>query len=126
MKSVISALVIFILIVVMVTSSLWYTGTVADGMLQYLYKYENNFSDLPWQNIENETSQISNMWKKSRTLMSMIFNHQIILELDASVKKLENAVKMQKTDDFIYEKDKLTALLKSLKEQQKITIANIM
>ena len=126
MKSVISAGIIFILIIVMVLASTLYVNKVTDEMLQYLYRYENNFSYFTWEALEYETEKISVLWGNSRRIMSVLFNHHATDELDKSIKKLKDTVKIRETEDFLYEKSNLIRLLLSFREQQKLSIENIM
>lgn len=126
MKSVISASIIFILIIVMVTISTLYVNSVTDKMLQSFYKYENNFSQLSWDELEAETEKVSQIWEDSRSIMCVLFNHQEIGKLDVSVEKIKNSVKTQKKEDYLYEKSNLILLILNLREQQKISIENIM
>ena len=57
--------------------------------------------------------------------MSAFLDHEITGEVDTSVEKLKNAVKMRKKDDIFYECGNLKLILSNIKEQQKISIENI-
>lgn len=125
MKSVISALLIFIFIIIISSASGIYVNRVTDEMLQSLYKNEKFVSENSWKAAENETEKLYLMWKKSRNIMSMTFNHTITDNIDASITKIKNTVQMRKKYDYFYERSKFELLLLNLKEQQKISAENI-
>ena len=126
MKSVITAFVIFILIVVMMILSYVYVNSVTDNMLACIYKVENEFSKELWESSHYETEKLSKVWKNSRIVMSALYSHQLIDEVDKSVGKLKNSVKTRKKEDFLYEKSNLILLISRLVEQQKITVGNVL
>ena len=125
MKSVISALVIFILIITMIVITCVYTNNVTDKMLQSLYKNENQVSKNNWQTAKYEGENIENIWRNNRKFMVVLFNHTVIEKVDTSISKLKNAIKMQKKEDFFYESKNFELLLKSLVEQQEISVGNV-
>lgn len=125
MKSVISASVIFILIITMIVISCVYTNNVTEEMLQSLYKNENHVAKNNWQTAKIEGENIENIWYKNRNIMVTLFNHTVIEKVDASIAKMKNTVQMQKKEEFFYESENLGLLLKSLVEQQEISIGNV-
>lgn len=125
MKSVISALVIFILIVTMIVITCVYTNNVTEEMLQYLYKNENHVSKNNWQTAQNEVENMENIWYSNRNIMVILFNHAVIEKVDLSIAKIKKTVQMQKKEDFIYESKNLGLLMESLVEQQEISIGNV-
>ncbi|MEE1043237.1 MAG: DUF4363 family protein [Clostridia bacterium] len=126
MKSVISAFIIFIIIITTVISSCVYTENVVNGMLQSVYENENFVAKNNWQKALDETEILNSEWENNRRIMEVLFNHSVIERIDSSIKKLNNAVKMLKKEDFIFESKNLQLLLKSLTEQQKISVGNIL
>ena len=126
MKSVISASVIFILIVIMTVVSVRYVERVSDEMLQSLYKNEKYVAKNNWEYAEKEANYVIDVWQKNRVPMSVIFNHSVIDRIDASVENMKNTVKFKEKRSFYYEKSNLFMLVSSLKEQQKISVGNIM
>lgn len=125
MKSVICALVIFILIVTMVVTACVYTNNVTEEMLQSLYKNENYISKTNWQMAHNEVENMENIWHYSRNTMVILFNHDIIEKVDLSIAKTKKSIQMRRKEDFFYESKNLGLLLKSLVEQQEISIGNV-
>ncbi len=125
MKSVISAFVIFILIITMIVVSYVYTDSVTGEILQSLYKNENHVAKNNWNTAKAEGENIASVWHKNRNVIVTLFNHTIIERVDECIAKMNNAVQMQKKEDFFYESSNLGLLLKSLVEQQKISIGNI-
>lgn len=125
MKSVISALLIFIFIIIISSASGIYVNRVTDEMLQSLYRNEKFVSKNSWDKAENETEKLYSIWKKSRNKMSMTFNHTITDNIDISIAKIKNAVQMRKKYDYFYERSNFELLLLNLKEQQKISAENI-
>lgn len=126
MKSVISAFIIFIIIITTVIASCVYTENVVNGMLQSVYENENFVAKNNWQKALDETENLNSEWENNRRIMEVLFNHSVIERIDSSIKKLNNAVKMLKKEDFIFESKNLQLLLKSLTEQQKISVGNIL
>lgn len=126
MKSVISALIIFIIIITLIVVSFVYTENVVNKMLQSVYENENFVAKNNWQKALEETEKLNTDWQNTRKVMEVLFNHSVIERIDSSIKKLNNAVKMLKKEDFIFESRNLELLLKSLTEQQKISIGNIL
>lgn len=126
MKSVISAFIIFIIIITTVIASCVYTENVVNGMLQSVYENENFVAKNNWQKALDETEKLNSEWENNRRIMEVLFNHSVIERIDSSIKKLNNAVKMLKKEDFIFESKNLQLLLKSLTEQQKISVGNIL
>lgn len=125
MKSVISALIIFALIITMAGVSSVFVNNIGDDMLQSLYKNEKYIANNDWENAENETNYVSDVWQKNRVAMSVIFNHSAIDNIDATLEKMKKTVKFQRKESFLYEKSFLSCLIKALKEQQKVSIGNI-
>lgn len=125
MKSVISALVIFILIVTMIVITCVYTNNVTEEMLQYLYKNENHVSKNNWRTAQNEVENMENIWYSNRNIMVILFNHAVIEKVDLSIAKIKKTIQMQKKEDFIYESKNLGLLMESLVEQQEISIGNV-
>ena len=125
MKSVISALLIFIFIIVGSFASYRYVNDVIDEMLQSLYKNEISISKNFWDESKNETKNLEELWQKNRAVMSVIFNHTVIDKIDTSIAEIKNAVQMREKGDFIYEKSNMELMLLNLKEQQKINAENV-
>lgn len=125
MKSVICALVIFILIITMTVFSCVYTESVVGEMLQSLYKNENHVAKNNWITAMDHGEHISFLWNNHRNVMVTLFNHTIIERVDEIILKMNIALKMQKKDEFFYESSNLDLLLKSLLEQQKVSIGNV-
>ena len=125
MKSVISAVVIFIFIVVTGLFSTIYVDNVTKELLQNLYKNEIYFSNLKWEEAEDEILKLENFWAEKRPVLSVFINHANLTEVEITVSQLKNATKIRKIDDIIYAGDKLALILSDINEQQKISIANI-
>ncbi len=125
MKSVISALVIFILIITMVVIACIYTDSVTEEMLQSLYRNENYISKNNWQMARTEAEYMENIWHNSQNIMVTLFNHDVIERVNLSIAKTKKTIQMRKNEDFFYESINLKLLLKSLVEQQKISIGNV-
>ena len=125
MKSVISAVVIFIFIVVTGFVSTVYVDNVTKELLQNVYENEKYFSNLKWKEAEDEILKLEDFWAKKRPVLSMFINHANLTEVDIAVTQLKNATKMHKTDDAFYVSDKLGLILSDINEQQKISIENI-
>ena len=125
MKSVISAVVIFIFIVVTGLFSAIYVDNVTKEMLQIVYKNEKYFSNLKWEDAEDEILKLEKYWANKRSVLSVFINHTNLSEVDTAVAKLKNATKMRENTDFFYETDNLVLTLLSINEQQKISIENI-
>ena len=125
MKSVISAVVIFIFIVVTGLFSTIYVDNVTKEMLQIVYKNEKYFSNLKWKDAENEILKLEKYWAKKRRVLSVFINHINLMEVDITVSKLKNATKMHENADFFYESDNLVLILLNINEQQKISVENI-
>ena len=125
MKSVICALVIFILIITMIVFSCIYTENVVGEILQSLYKNENHVAKNNWETAVDRGEYISFLWNKHRKVTVTLFNHTIIERVDESIAKMNIALKMQKKDEFFYESSNLDLLLKSLLEQQKVSVGNV-
>ena len=125
MKSVISAVVIFIFIVVTGLFSAIYVDNVTKEMLQIVYKNEKYFSNLKWKDADDEILKLEKYWANKRSVLSVFINHTNLSEVDTAVAKLKNATKMRENTDFFYETDNLVLALLSINEQQKISIENI-
>ena len=125
MKSVISAVVIFIFIVVTGLVSTIYVDNATKEMLQIVYKNENYFSKSKWKEAENEILKLEKYWAEKRRVLSVFINHINLMEVDITVSKLKNATKMHENTDFFYESDNLELILLNINEQQKISIENI-
>ena len=125
MKSVISALLIFIFIIITSVSSIVYVNRAVDEMLQFVYKNEIYFSKSMWEEAENEIKKLEEVWAKKIPVLSVFLNHTILSEVNTAVSKLKNAVKIREKDDFFYERDNVVLTLLNLKEQQKISAENI-
>ena len=126
MKSVISALVIFIIIITILVVSCAYTENIVNEMLHYVYENEIFFAKNDWMKSSDKISKIDTVWKNARNVMVILFNHTVIEKIDTSISKLNNAVKLQKNEDFLYESENLKLLLKNLIEQQKISVGNVL
>lgn len=125
MKSVICATIIFIFIIIAGTISGIYVNNITNEMLQSLYKNEIFVSKNQWSEAKNETEILSKIWAENRNIMSMIFDHTFTDKVDTSIEKIKNAVKMQKKEDFIYERSDMELLLSGFEKQQKINVGNI-
>ncbi len=125
MKSVISALLIFIFIIVLCVSSGLYVNKITGEMLRYVYENENFVSKNLWDEGTEEIEKIKNAWKMNKSFMAVNYNHSLIDGIDMSVAKLENAIKMRKKEDFMYESSNLELMLVNLMELQKISIGNV-
>ena len=125
MKSVISAAVIFIFIIVTSFASNWYINRKTDEMLQFLYKNEIFVAKNQWEEAENETKKLQEKWQKYRGGISVFINHSFTSEMDEAVDELKNAVKIRVKGDCFYSLDYVKLVLLNFKEQQKITVQNI-
>ncbi len=125
MKSVISALLIFIFIIITSVSSIVYVNRAVDEMLQFVYKNEIYFSKSMWEEAENEIKKLEEVWAKKIPVLSVFLNHTILSEVNTAVSKLKNAVKIREKDDFFYERDNVVLTLLNIKKLQKISIENI-
>ena len=125
MKSVISALLIFIFIIITAVSSIIYVDRTTKEMLQIVYKNEIYFSNSQWREADAEISKLEKTWNKKRSVLSVFINHTILTEVDTTVAKLKNATKMQENTDFFYESTNLALILLNINQQQKISIENI-
>ena len=125
MKSVISALLIFIFIIITAVSSIIYVDRTTKEMLQIVYKNEIYFSNSQWREADAEILKLEKLWNKKRSVLSVFINHTILTEVDTTVAKLKNATKMQENTDFFYESTNLALILLNINQQQKISIENI-
>lgn len=125
MKSVISALLIFIFIIITAVSSIIYVDMTTKEMLQIVYKNEKYFSNSKWREAEDEILKLEKLWNKKRPVLSAFINHTILTEVDTTVAKLKNATKMQENADFFYESTNLELILLNINQQQKISIENV-
>ncbi|MBR5519045.1 MAG: DUF4363 family protein [Clostridia bacterium] len=125
MKSVISALLIFIFIIITAVSSIIYVDMTTKEMLQIVYKNEIYFSNSQWREADAEILKLEKLWNKKRSVLSVFINHTILTEVDTTVAKLKNATKMQENIDFFYESTNLALILLNINQQQKISIENI-
>lgn len=125
MKSVISALLIFIFIIITAVSSIIYVDRTTKEMLQIVYKNEIYFSNSQWREADAEILKLEKLWNKKRSVLSVFINHTILTEVDTTVAKLKNATKMQENIDFFYESTNLALILLNINQQQKISIENI-
>ena len=125
MKSVISALLIFIFIIITAVSSIIYVDMTTKEMLQIVYRNEKYFSNSKWREAEYEILKLEKLWNKKRPVLSAFINHTILTEVDTTVAKLKNATKMQENADFFYESTNLELILLNINQQQKISIENV-
>ncbi len=126
MKSVITASTIFILIIVLVTWSIWYVGDFTDEMKQYVSNYAQYVEDDQWDSAYEEIEKTHRVWGKHREKLAVLLNHSYIDKLDQSVQKLKEGVQLRKKTDCFYEKNNFYLLLENINEQQKISIGNIL
>ena len=110
----------------MITMGGYYVNSLTGEMLQSLYKNEKYIAKNNWQDAEKEIETIADIWNKNRVCMSMLFNHTVIDKIDASIAKIKSVIQMKEKEEFFYEKSNLDLLLVNLKEQQKISIGNIL
>lgn len=126
MKSVITASTIFILIIVLISVSIWYVNDFSDEMLQYLYKNEKYIAENDWESAVNGVKKMESLWKKKRNVMAVLFNHSYMDKMDVSIAKLKNTLQNHEKGDYFYEKTNFYLTLQNLREQQKIIIGNIL
>ena len=125
MKSVISALLIFILIITTIFFSGLYVNDTTNKMLQIVYKNEKYFSDLQWDKADNEIDKLESLWKKRRPMLSVFLNHSDLSDIDINISKLKNITKIRDNGDFFYETDNVIHSIYNIKDQQKISIYNL-
>ena len=125
MKSVISALLIFILIITTIFFSGLYVNDTTNKMLQIVYKNEKYFSDLQWDKADNEIDKLESLWKKRRPMLSVFLNHSDLSDIDINISKLKNTTKIRDNSDFFYETDNVIHSIYNIKDQQKISIYNL-
>lgn len=126
MKSVITASTIFILIIVLISVSAWYVNGFLDEMLQYLYKNEKFVAENDWDSALNQVEKIESMWNQRRNVMTILFDHSYIDKMDESIANLKNTLQNREKSDYFYEKTNFYLSLLNLREQQKISIGNIL
>ncbi len=125
MKSVISAVIIFVLIVIMSIVSSQYVLNTADEILYHVLKNEKSVEQGDWHNAERSVTNIKKIWGSRRKVATFFLNHSVIDSIDASVERQYNSVILREKSAFCFEKNKFVLLIKSLKEQQKISLENI-
>ena len=125
MKSVISALLIFILIITTIFFSGLYVNDTTNKMLQIVYKNEKYFSDLQWDKADNEIDKLESLWKKRRPMLSVFLNHSDLSDIDINISKLKNTTKIRDNSDFFYETDNVIHSIYNIEDQQKISIYNL-
>ena len=125
MKSVISAVVIFILIITMSIISSQYVLNTADEILYQVLENEKSVVQGDWKKAERSVTNTREIWYKRRKVATFFLNHSVIDSIDASVERQYNSVVLREKSSFYFEKNKFVLLIKSLKEQQKISLENI-
>lgn len=125
MKSVICAVVIFILIITLSVVSAMYTDSCVDEMLHQLYKNEKNVAENQWEYAREGVEKVGDIWAERKTISSFFLNHSVIDSIDSSIERLINSVILREKSVFYYEKNEFELLMKKLKEQQKISLPNI-
>ena len=125
MKSVICAVVIFILIITLSVVSAMYTDSCVDEMLHQLYKNEKNVAENQWEYAREGVEKVGDIWAERKTISSFFLNHSVIDSIDSSIERLINSVILREKSVFYYEKNEFELLVKKLKEQQKISLPNI-
>ena len=125
MKSVITASTIFILIIVLVSASLWYVDDFTDEMLSYNNENEKFIAKNDWESAKKEIKKIEKVWKKKRQIMEVLVNHSYTDKLGLSIVQLKNSIENKEKEEFLKEKINFQLLLTNLEEQQQITIGNI-
>lgn len=125
MKSVISALGIFTLIIILSIISSGYINKSADEMLQQVYKNEKYVAQNSWEDAKNGIESIKQIWESRKTVSSFFLNHSTVDLIDASIEKQKNSVALRERTTYYYENNKFILLIKSLKEQQKISFENV-
>lgn len=125
MKSVISALCIFVLIIILSIISSCYINNSADEMLQQVYENEKYIAQNNWEEVKNGVERIKKIWDSRKTVSSFFLNHASVDLIDASIEKQINSVALREKSVFYYENNKFILLINSLKEQQKISFENV-
>ena len=125
MKSVISALFIFVLIIILSIISSCYINNSADEMLQQVYENEKYIAQNNWEEVKNGVESIKKIWDSRKTVSSFFLNHASVDLIDASIEKQINSVTLREKSVFYYENNKFMLLINSLKEQQKISFENV-
>lgn len=125
MKSVISALLIFIFIITTIFFSWLYVNNTTNKMLQIVYKNEKYFSNSQWDKADNEIDKLESLWKKRRPMLSVFLNHSDLSDIDINISKLKNTTKIHDNSDFFYETDNVIHSIYNIVDQQKISIYNL-
>ncbi len=125
MKSVISALFIFVLIIILSIISSCYINNSVDEMLQQVYENEKYIAQNNWEEVKNGVESIKKIWDSRKTVSSFFLNHASVDLIDASIEKQINSVTLREKSVFYYENNKFMLLINSLKEQQKISFENV-
>lgn len=125
MKSVISALCIFILIIILITSSYYYTKNITIKMTEMISKNEIFVAKGDTESAKNEMKKINELWIKNREILAVFVDHSEIEETDLSLSSLDAELKTLNSSGFLKESSRTELLISSIFEKQKISIPNI-
>jgi len=85
-----------------------------------------NISNNRWDEAKNQFSQIEKKWNKARDMWSILLDHHEIDNIDLSMSKANQYVKSKNTALSLGEVETLIRLFNVVRENQDLTITNIL
>lgn len=125
MKSVISAALMLIFIIVTISVSYVHTDKVTSELLAKMNANEKNVAKNDWKTAKDEIYEIKRIWNKERNFFFLISDHALSEAVDESVEKLIYSVEFHKTDAFFDEAGTAKLRVKTIAEQQKFSFPNL-
>lgn len=129
MKKVVGALVLALIAIGVCVYSLFYVKKTSEQALLYIAEIQNGIEEDDYENSKISAQNLEDFWRKQNGAFSTFVHHEILEEIDESVRCINLIIKdfdeSEETDLKVACK-KAQILLENFKDSEMPTIANIL
>ncbi len=129
MKKVIGALFLAVVSVAACFFCLFYIEGVSEKALGYVFNIQNLVENKDYEYAKINAQELENLWNDENKKLSMFVHHEMLEEIDESIKSINIIVKDFDENEKIDLKincQKAKSLLENFKDSEKPTIDNIL
>ncbi len=129
MKKVVGALILALISIVACIVSLFYIENTSETALSYVSEIQNKIEKNDYKSSAEKAQNLENFWNKKNDLLATFVHHEMLEEIDESVRSinvmLKNFDESEKTNLKV-ECKKAQTLLEDFKNAETPTIINIL
>lgn len=125
MRSIITAGVLLILIIITVVGTTMYTNRLSEDLLGMLDELEDTAEQEDWQGAADIQSRIRQRWDESEQAASMLFEHNVLQSIETSFARMDGAISEGESIEVLLELCGTKYMLEMLQKRLECSWENI-